>query len=154
MDTVYRKARQGDVRFVLILEKWGLLSGNTDSGGSDRPIPGLDNSLRGVSTAELEERVRKATGKLLSVVGRPSRFSENGKLSSTLEIREATEDEGIKQEPWIPLPRDAEPQTVLEVAEEIPEELPEPGSPSGEQVVEKPVRGPAISFPQSEVAHL
>ena len=118
-DTVYRKARQGDVRFVLLLEKWGLLPSQTEQG---RPLfQGIDNSdLSSVSTEELERRAAAYSTRIemiKKVISRPKTFGTPGQITPTLELRVMTagESSSIIQEPGQPLAQKSE--SVLQLGE-------------------------------------
>jgi hypothetical protein len=110
-DTVFKKARAGDVRFVLLLEKWGVLQ-PTDSTYQGR-IQGLDNAgFRSMSDEELAERAKKYgidVALRRGVVERPYRFTVAGLVSPTLELREPGPGGELPKEiPWVPLPPDSD----------------------------------------------
>ena len=149
MDTVYRKARQGDVRFVLLLERWNCLSGEDDLKGAVTAIGLPKEDLRNLSNEELEARVQRVARKYLSVVGRRPRFSENGKLSNTLELRDAEPNEGLEQAPWIPLPTDADSPTQNKDEISVPDVVVSEPVPEG-----PPPRGDAIARPLPGVLNL
>jgi hypothetical protein len=149
LDICHKRARQGDIKFVLLLEKWGLL--NPYARQTDR----LGNasgraSLAGISTEELKARVSK----LSKTVERKPLFAETGQLSPTLEVREAAPDGAISVESWKPVVGESDPapdfvaevETLLTV-EDGGNPLVEPAQP------EKLVRGPAIYYPpQTELS--
>lgn len=158
IDCVYRKARAGDIRFVLILEKWGLLDGSADTRRSvEGPVVGLSDDLRSVSTEELAARIQRLTGKYLNVVARPARFSENGNLSATLTVRDAEPDEGLTEAPWVPLPEDAAPVGMHAETEALNTSFLEEQKlsvPEGAKPEAAPPRGDAIARPQAGVLTL
>jgi hypothetical protein len=153
LDTCYRKARQGDVRFILLLEKWNLLTGEDDLKGMVTASGLPKEDLSSISTAELEERVRRVTGKYLAIVGRPSRFEENGNLSPTLTLRDAEEGEGLITEPWVPLPAEADQVPVTHEAE-LSTEVASDTTPEEVKPEGPPPRGDAVARPQAGVLTL
>lgn len=96
LDTVYKKARQGDVRFVLILERWGLIRGDREAAQAGR-IQGIGDNrdIADIPTPELERRAQdydRQIERLKKGLNRPPTFSGTV-LSPTCEIRPATIEE-------------------------------------------------------------